>query len=148
MKTFKQFLNEKITNILAYHGSPVNIDEFRYEFTNKGNDQLGSGFYFTTDKNEALGYGKNIHTVELTFKKLLDADKDKPKSNEHRLKISKANKGKMHGTGDTTNMTLKIINSVWINNGVKSTRKKDNELEKYLANGWVLGRLKWANKDV
>lgn len=73
--SFKQFLNEKITKVLVYHGSPVKIDEFKYEFTNKGNDQLGSGFYFTTDIDEAKGYGDNIHKVELTFQNPINADK-------------------------------------------------------------------------
>lgn len=76
--------------ILAYHGSGVSIEEFSYEFTNKGNDQLGSGFYFTTDVNEAKDYctrtlvGQNeklggsdnptIHVVELDIKNPLGSD--------------------------------------------------------------------------
>lgn len=73
MKTFKQFLIEK--KVIVYHGSKDIIDEFKYEYCNKGNDQLGSGFYFTTDKDEAKGYGSNIHQVVLNIKKPLDADK-------------------------------------------------------------------------
>lgn len=74
MKTFKQFINES-KSLTVYHGSKNVINDFKYEYTNKGNDQLGSGFYFTTDKDEAKGYGDNIHEVELTLTKTLDADK-------------------------------------------------------------------------
>ncbi len=44
---------------VVYHGTGTKIDEFKYEFTNQGNDQYGSGFYFTTDENQAKGYTKN-----------------------------------------------------------------------------------------
>tara|TARA_R110001606_G_scaffold134390_1_gene270816 strand:+ start:1 stop:4332 length:4332 start_codon:yes stop_codon:yes gene_type:complete len=44
--------------MVMYHGSPVLIDEFNPSFTGKGNDQLGSGFYFTTNESEAKGYSK------------------------------------------------------------------------------------------
>ncbi len=91
MISFKQFINEDYKSFRSwfkgskvkdangkplpvYHGSKDVIDEFKYEFTNKGNDQLGSGFYFTTDENEAKGYGKNIHKVYLNIQKPLDAD--------------------------------------------------------------------------
>jgi hypothetical protein len=44
--------------LVLYHGTGTTIDEFKYEFTNQGNDQHGSGFYFTTDYKQALGYTK------------------------------------------------------------------------------------------
>ncbi|NCP97699.1 DUF3990 domain-containing protein [archaeon] len=74
MISFKQFINES-KKIIAYHGSKDVIDDFKYDYTNKGNDQLGSGFYFTTDKNEAKSYGKNVHEVELTLDNPIDAEK-------------------------------------------------------------------------
>lgn len=66
----------------AFHGSGASIDQFSYEFTDIGNDQLGSGFYFTTKFSEALGYATSrlngavkpggmldptIHEVELSI---------------------------------------------------------------------------------
>lgn len=77
MSKFEQFLFEQAEpkKVIAYHGSNSQIKDFKYEFTNKGNDQLGSGFYFTSDINDAKRYGKIIHKVELTFKNLLDANK-------------------------------------------------------------------------
>lgn len=39
-----------------YHGSGVKIDSFDERFLGIGNDGNGSGFYFTNDFNEAIGY--------------------------------------------------------------------------------------------
>jgi len=40
----------------VYHGTGADIDEFKYEFANRGRDQFGSGFYFTPDPTAASGY--------------------------------------------------------------------------------------------
>jgi hypothetical protein len=40
----------------VFHGSGAFIRQFMYEFTGQGVDQLGSGFYFTTDRDEAVSY--------------------------------------------------------------------------------------------
>jgi len=40
----------------VYHGTGSDIKEFKYEFTNQGADQLGSGFYFTDSPQEASAY--------------------------------------------------------------------------------------------
>lgn len=42
--------------LVVYHGTGTTIEEFLPEFTGQGNDQYGSGFYFTTDKSTADGY--------------------------------------------------------------------------------------------
>ena len=39
-----------------YHGSGTKIDAFDENYTGLGNDQYGSGFYFTSDYETALGY--------------------------------------------------------------------------------------------
>lgn len=110
MKSFKQFISEDITEtstfkswfgrskvvdssgkpLVVYHGSGVEIQEFDYIYTNQGNDQIGSGFYFTTDITEAEGYrsatieGRDklggsskptLHSVYLSISNPLDADK-------------------------------------------------------------------------
>lgn len=40
----------------VYHGTGADIKNFSYDFTGKGNDQLGSGFYFTDSPDTASGY--------------------------------------------------------------------------------------------
>lgn len=42
--------------LIVYHGSGTIISEFSHEFSGQGNEQLGSGFYFTTDETEAERY--------------------------------------------------------------------------------------------
>ena len=42
--------------LVVYHGTGTSIEEFLPEFTGQGNDQYGSGFYFTTDRETAEGY--------------------------------------------------------------------------------------------
>lgn len=39
-----------------FHGAGCDFDRFDYAFTNQGNDEMGSGFYFTTDRTEAMRY--------------------------------------------------------------------------------------------
>ena len=55
------FKNSKIRNeesllIPVYHGSGTHITQFSPEYTGQGNDQYGSGFYFTTSAELAKGY--------------------------------------------------------------------------------------------
>lgn len=42
--------------IPMYHGTTHVFDSFDPKFTGKGNDQYGSGFYFTSSYDNALGY--------------------------------------------------------------------------------------------
>jgi len=68
---------------LWYHGRNVKSTDFSYQYVGKGNDQEGAGFYFTKDKEFALGYAEAngiVMTVKLTPRKLIDPKKPaKPK---------------------------------------------------------------------
>lgn len=44
---------------LFFHGTCGKIERFNFEYTNKGNDQLGSGFYFTSCPIEAGGFAND-----------------------------------------------------------------------------------------
>lgn len=77
------FRNSKVIDAkgnpkVMYHGTNAPISEFLFEFTNKGNDQLGSGFYFTDTPSEASGYaednGGNVMPVYLSVQNPLDED--------------------------------------------------------------------------
>jgi len=61
------------TSTVWYHGTKYKFDHFSYDHVGKGNDQLGSGFYFTTDRDAAVGYTEGndpiIHAVFLRFRK-------------------------------------------------------------------------------
>jgi len=41
-----------------YHGTTYDIPEFKREFVGHGHDQEGSGFYFTSDPDQASGYNE------------------------------------------------------------------------------------------
>jgi hypothetical protein len=65
-------------NNVWYHGREVKATNFDYQYVGKGHDQEGAGFYFTTDKDQALGYaGQNgiVMTVRLTPRKLVDMNR-------------------------------------------------------------------------
>ena len=51
-----QVVDDQGRPLIVYHGTGANIEEFLPEFTGQGNDQYGSGFYFTTDRETAEGY--------------------------------------------------------------------------------------------
>ena len=51
-----QVVDDQGRPMIVYHGTGTNIEEFLPEFTGQGNDQYGSGFYFTTDRETAEGY--------------------------------------------------------------------------------------------
>jgi hypothetical protein len=55
--------------MVVYHGTGTTIEAFDPKFTGQGNDQLGSGFYFTEDASQAKGY----ETATLPY-----ADQGKP----------------------------------------------------------------------
>lgn len=64
-----------------YHGTPSKFEVFDPKFIGRGNDQLGSGFYFTDDWPTALGYAKRsganeVHPTVLTAR--LDIKKPIP----------------------------------------------------------------------
>ncbi|MGF6990428.1 uncharacterized protein YjbI with pentapeptide repeats [Lachnospiraceae bacterium PM6-15] len=51
-------------SVTAYHGSGTEIKKFDESFTGNGNDQYGSGFYFTTNEVIAEGYATARGTDE------------------------------------------------------------------------------------
>jgi len=51
--------------LVVHHGSGADIEDFSYDFTDIGSDQHGSGFYFTTDLDEARGYTVNRKEADL-----------------------------------------------------------------------------------
>lgn len=44
------------THTTWYHGTPFDFETFDVAYLGKGNDQLGSGFYFTDNESTAYGY--------------------------------------------------------------------------------------------
>jgi hypothetical protein len=82
----------KIKKRFFYHGAPCTIESFDYKFTNQGNDQYGSGFYFTPCKTTAtsycipngvvqangIPYTPTLHKVRLNLENPLDSQHIQP----------------------------------------------------------------------
>ena len=62
------------TPLIVHHGTGTSIERFDFEFTNRGHDSLGSGFYFTTDFQQAEEYA--LRRIAPEFKK--PGGEDKP----------------------------------------------------------------------
>ncbi|MEH7210110.1 hypothetical protein V7094_28545 [Priestia megaterium] len=63
--------------MLTYHGSKELFETFDYSKIGLNGTSEGKGFYFTDNKNIALGYGEEgyLYTVEFHGKKSLHSDK-------------------------------------------------------------------------
>lgn len=79
----KKLLNEQTKSVdeitaggeyISYHGTNTKIDTFTDEFVGaeESTDQEGPGIYFTTDRDDASGYGNIIYIVILRPNKLVD----------------------------------------------------------------------------
>ncbi len=68
--------DENTIGFLAYHGTKTKINKFSNEFVNKDNvDEMGPGIYFTTDFDDAAGYGNYVYTARFRGH-LITKDKD------------------------------------------------------------------------
>lgn len=59
---------QKIINeMIAYHGSKANFDEFNIAYIGSGigAQEFGEGLYLTFDKEAAYSYGGNVYTVDI-----------------------------------------------------------------------------------
>ena len=58
---------EKLNEMIAYHGSKANFDEFNLAYMGSGigAQEFGEGLYLTFDKEAAYGYGGNVYTVDI-----------------------------------------------------------------------------------
>lgn len=58
---------KKIQEMIAYHGSKMNFDEFNLAYigTGVGAQEFGEGIYLTFDKEAAYGYGGTVYTVNI-----------------------------------------------------------------------------------
>lgn len=125
-----------------------------YNITKGGNSSLGLKHSKKTKK--LIGFASRNRSLE-TRKKFSDKMKNHPVSEETRKKISIANTGKkpteeskmknsLAHLGRKASNETKIKNSLankntkWINNGFINKKIKINILQKYLNDGWFLGR--------
>lgn len=59
---FTNLLTEQINNIIAYHGTPYNFDQFEFDKIGSGDgkDKYGFGLYFASKEDVAADYAKDL----------------------------------------------------------------------------------------
>lgn len=57
IKTYESFTN---INIIGYHGSPMDFENFNFDYINLGDLFYGYGIYFTNTIEKAKNYGKIV----------------------------------------------------------------------------------------
>ena len=88
---------------------------------------------------------KGKHPSDKTIAKLRAACSGKPKSEEHKKKRGLAHKGRKKSLEHRTKISETIKNQVWINDGKENVKIKKDELEIFLAKGYVRGMVKKKN---
>ena len=73
----------------VYHGTNAEFDMFSPEYTGKGNDQIGSGFYFADNKEVAMRYGNNILKCEIEINNPIRLTKEHANLRDINLHLNK-----------------------------------------------------------
>lgn len=61
--------------LIVYHGTENEFDEFKSEFMGQTGTALGQGFYFTSNKDDAAGFGNIVKAFYLNIRKPLSLDR-------------------------------------------------------------------------
>lgn len=73
-KGCSQVLDDNGFPLVVYHGTENDFDEFKSEFMGQTGTALGQGFYFTSNKDEASGFGNIVKAFYLNIRKPLSLD--------------------------------------------------------------------------
>lgn len=68
--------------LVVYHGTESEFDEFKSEFMGKTGTAIGQGFYFTSNEEDAKGFGNIVKAFYLNIRKPLSLDKLTLKPNQ------------------------------------------------------------------
>lgn len=74
-KDCSQVVDENGSPLIVYHGTENEFDEFKSEFMGQTGTALGQGFYFTSNKDDAAGFGNIVKAFYLNIRKPLSLDK-------------------------------------------------------------------------
>ena len=78
--------------LVVYHGTENVFDEFKSEFMGKTGTALGQGFYFTSNEDDAAGFGNIVKAFYLNIRKPLSLDELTMKPKEIMLLLDKIDK--------------------------------------------------------
>lgn len=76
---------KNLSHVTFYHGSRKKFSKFDMRTAEEGHAEAGAGIYFTTSKDEAIGYaeGGYLYTVSIHFRKMVNTKANsKPKRKE------------------------------------------------------------------
>lgn len=73
-KDCSQVVDENGFPLIVYHGTENEFDEFKSEYMGKTGTALGQGFYFTSNKDDAAGFGNIVKAFYLNIRKPLSLD--------------------------------------------------------------------------
>lgn len=93
-----KFVDSSGNPMTFYHGTNADIQKFSHDYIGKGNDQYGSGFYFTNVPNVASGYATdhdrggtpNVLPVHLKLENPIDHSGTTPLKRQHIEQIIKS----------------------------------------------------------
>lgn len=60
--------------LIVHHGSKNEFNEFKSKYMGSTGTAIGQGYYFTTDKDYAKGFGENVKSFYLNIRKPLSGD--------------------------------------------------------------------------
>lgn len=81
-KNCSQVCDDNGIPLVVYHGTENEFNEFKSEYMGQTGTALGQGFYFTSNKDEAGGFGGIVKAFYLNIRKPLSLDKLTLKSNQ------------------------------------------------------------------
>lgn len=120
--------------LTVFHGTEGSFDSFDSSFLGAGIDAYGSGFYFTTDRATARGYGKNLKEVQLLIKNPIVASGRAGSLQELHIAPSKA---------------LAILRKhpdIYLNSSEAEAQDKFNPLGDYFSEYW--DRDDWSHEQM
>ncbi len=133
--------------LVVYHGTG-NLDglsEFRSNLTGLGNDQYGSGFYFTTDSAEASSYATAI-TPNAAGQPKLGGDTS-PGVVPAFLNIRNPINAEGHNLSDVADLTVKQA-AKFIAKSPRIMDEEDSPLGDWFESYWEGGPEQWMIQDV
>lgn len=80
---------KNLSNTPFYHGSPKKFSKFNMKTAEEGHAEAGAGIYFTTSKDEAVGYGETgyLYTVDISFRKTVNTKANSKPKRDHIEKL-------------------------------------------------------------
>lgn len=74
-KNCSKVLDDNGFPLIVHHGTNNEFNEFKSDYMGQTGTALGQGFYFTSNQDEARGFGENVKSFYLNIRKPLSTNK-------------------------------------------------------------------------